>query len=156
MRSSPKLRAIFLILGSLLLFQAVPLSWCAENGDITIILTGYDSTNGMLRVALFDDEREFEKRHKGRCIHASIKPDSKGTTRITIKDVPPNTYACVVMHDANNNGKIDANFLMIPVEGYGMSNYTDGKPFIPTFKNALFKHDKEDREMKIRIVYILH
>lgn len=37
-------------------------------------------------------------------------------------DVPPAEYAVAVHHDANSNGKLDANFLGIPKEGYGMSN----------------------------------
>lgn len=35
------------------------------------------------------------------------------------EDLPPGQYAVQVMHDENDNGKLDSNFLGIPREGYG-------------------------------------
>ena len=37
-------------------------------------------------------------------------------------DLPAGKYAVQVMHDENDNGKLDANFMGIPIEGYGFSN----------------------------------
>jgi len=37
--------------------------------------------------------------------------------------IPPGTYAIACYHDENDNGKLDTNFLGIPKEGTGASNY---------------------------------
>ena len=42
--------------------------------------------------------------------------------KLQFKDLPPGTYAVQVMHDENENNKLDTNFLGIPTEGYGFSN----------------------------------
>jgi uncharacterized protein (DUF2141 family) len=36
--------------------------------------------------------------------------------------LPAGTYAVQVMHDENDNGKLDSKFMGIPTEGYGFSN----------------------------------
>src|SRR5262249_41067138 len=36
--------------------------------------------------------------------------------------IAPGTYAVAVVHDENNNGQVDTNFLGVPTEGYGVSN----------------------------------
>jgi uncharacterized protein (DUF2141 family) len=36
--------------------------------------------------------------------------------------LPPGQYAVQVMHDENDNGKFDTNFVGLPIEGYGFSN----------------------------------
>jgi len=46
--------------------------------------------------------------------------------RCDFEDIPPGTYALVVIHDENMNGKLDTNWVGIPKEGYGFSN--DVKP----------------------------
>jgi len=40
----------------------------------------------------------------------------------TFDNVAPGVYAVSVMHDENDNQKLDKNFLGIPTEGYGVSN----------------------------------
>ena len=46
----------------------------------------------------------------------------QGEVKLQFKDLPPGNYAVQVMHDENENGQLDTNFLGIPVEGYGFSN----------------------------------
>ena len=51
-------------------------------------------------------------------------------------EVPPGVYAVAVYHDANSNGKLDANFLGIPKEGYGVSNDVRPRFRPPRFSEA--------------------
>ncbi len=51
-------------------------------------------------------------------------------------EVPPGVYAVAVHHDANSNGKLDANFLGIPREGYGVSNDVRPRFRAPRFSEA--------------------
>lgn len=48
-------------------------------------------------------------------------------------DAPPGAIAVAVHHDANSNGKLDANFIGIPKEGYGVTNDPRPKFRAPRF-----------------------
>jgi uncharacterized protein (DUF2141 family) len=56
----------------------------------------------------------------------------------TFPAVPPGTYAIAVLHDENNNGKLDTNWLGIPDEGYGASNNHLHTFSAPTFGESRF------------------
>jgi uncharacterized protein (DUF2141 family) len=63
-------------------------------------------------------------------------------------------YAVTILHDENNNGKIDTKFMLpLPDEGIGFSNYYDfGLSNRPNFKNANFNLDK-DTIIEVKVIY---
>ena len=54
-------------------------------------------------------------------------------------NLPEGTYAIALFIDANENLKIDKNFLGIPKEQYGFSNNAMGKLSGPSFEQAKFQ-----------------
>ncbi|MBC7840903.1 MAG: DUF2141 domain-containing protein [Gemmatimonadaceae bacterium] len=58
-------------------------------------------------------------------------------------DAPPGIFAVAVHHDANTNGRMDANFFGMPKEGYGVSNDVRPKFRAPRFAEAAvqIRHD---------------
>ena len=68
-------------------------------------------------------------------MHAAIDGDH---AVCEFKDVTPGTYAVIVFHDANQNGKLDKNFLGVPQEGYAASNNVRPLMSAPEFKEASF------------------
>ena len=54
-------------------------------------------------------------------------------------NLPEGTYAIALFVDANENLKIDKNFLGIPKEQYGFSNNAMGKLSGPSFEQAKFQ-----------------
>lgn len=68
---------------------------------------------------------------------------------VTFENVSPGTYAIMVLHDENENYRMDFDTNGMPMESYGMSN----NPLSygpPQFNEAKFKVDKEDLDFKIR------
>jgi uncharacterized protein (DUF2141 family) len=65
-------------------------------------------------------------------------------------DLPPGHYAVQVMHDENDNGKLDSNFLGIPSEGYGFSQ-NPGVMRRATFEEARFELPAEGAEIVVRL-----
>jgi uncharacterized protein (DUF2141 family) len=51
-------------------------------------------------------------------------------------EVPRGSYAVAAFHDENSNGKLDANFLGVPREGYGVSNDVRPRFRAPRFSEA--------------------
>jgi uncharacterized protein (DUF2141 family) len=77
-----------------------------------------------------------------------------GTSAVcTFSAVPPGTYAIAVLHDENNNGKLDTNWLGIPEEGYGASNNNLHTFSAPGFEESSFVVRKADVALAIRVKY---
>ncbi len=50
------------------------------------------------------------------------KVDTSGEISLEFKNLAPGKYAIRVMHDENDNGKLDTNAVDMPIEVYGFSN----------------------------------
>lgn len=72
------------------------------------------------------------------------------TVRCAFEAVPPGTYAIVVLHDENDNRKLDKNRLGIPLEGYGVSNNHTHALSAPRWEEAKFVVEP-DRVRKLAI-----
>jgi uncharacterized protein (DUF2141 family) len=67
---------------------------------------------------------------------------SNRSCSVVFKAVPTGTYAISYIHDANNNGEMDANFMGIPKEDYGCSNNAKGFMGPPKWEDAKFELTK--------------
>lgn len=76
-----------------------------------------------------------------------------GKSEITFENLPKGKYAVNILHDENNNGKIDKG-LILPKEGIGFSNYSSiGLTNRPNFKKASFELF-QDKEIKVKAIYM--
>jgi uncharacterized protein (DUF2141 family) len=106
-------RRIIFSLATLILFSVgvsfAPSSLAQSGGHATLILkvTGLRSEKGQVKIAVFNSSEKW-----------------LGEQSVTwkINDVPYGDYGVAVLHDENSNGKMDKNFLGIPLEPYGFSN----------------------------------
>lgn len=58
----------------------------------------------------------------------SLEVDSNAEIVSVQLDLPAGEYLFSFYHDINNNGKLDTNFLGIPKEPFGFSNYSGSGP----------------------------
>lgn len=75
---------------------------------------------GVCRACLFNNPSSF-KGEAGEPFQCVSVPVKNLTAQAVFNQVPAGTYALFVFHDANNNNKMDKNFVGIPKEGYGAS-----------------------------------
>lgn len=114
--------------------------------NLTVNISGLDSDNGKVMIALYDGEAQFlNKRFKS----AMIKSNNKKVT-YTFKDVPKGEYAVSFFHDENDNNKMDTNFIGIPKEDYGCSNNATGFMGPPQYEDAKFLLE-ENKSIDIKI-----
>ena len=73
-----------------------------------------------------------------------------GQSFAVFENVPPGTYAIMVMHDENNNNDMDVNELGLPTEQYGTSR-NPAKIGPPVFSASKFKVKGEDLTFKIKV-----
>ena len=105
--------------------------------------------SGTVLCALFTSSHSYLKKSK---FGAKAKIN-KGQATCRFINVPPATYAMATFHDANNNGKLDTNWMGIPNEGVCASNSAKGSFGPPKWKDAKFVYRGGSMQQRVRINY---
>jgi uncharacterized protein (DUF2141 family) len=87
---------------------------------------------GNIRVGLFTSEDDFLKKAAfGKVIKAE-----QGEVTVVFENLQPGDYAVSIIHDENENGKLDSNFVGMPTEGFAFGNNAMGTFGPPSFEKA--------------------
>lgn len=106
---------------SFIFFALVFGGYCySQNIEITVTVTNIAVNGGKVYLALFSNANSFAKETPE---FAFEIPDSSASA-VQVISVPSGEYVVFVFQDANKNGKMDSNFLGIPKELIGISNYS--------------------------------
>ena len=109
-----------------------------ETFSLTVSVSKLKSNDGSLLVGLYNREASFLKQPFKSTV---VKIENKKSV-IVFKNVPKGTYAVSFVHDANDNNKMDTNFIGIPKEDYGCSNNAKGFMGPPKYEDAKFSLEK--------------
>ncbi|HGM5960334.1 TPA: DUF2141 domain-containing protein [Stenotrophomonas maltophilia] len=99
---------------------ALALVGSAHAADLAVTVHDVRAQTGTLRVALVGNAAAWDG--KARPVQAQQAAPSGDSAHFTFKGVPAGSYAVLLTHDENDNGKLDTNLVGMPVEGYGFSN----------------------------------
>jgi len=91
----------------------------AQAGELTVSITNIRTDKGTLLVSVTSTEAGWNNQEKPAAATRLAATGKDAVVRFTL---PAGSYAVQVMHDENDNGKLDSNFMGIPAEGYGFSN----------------------------------
>ncbi|HAL23637.1 MAG TPA: hypothetical protein DCP40_13060 [Stenotrophomonas sp.] len=108
----------------------------ASAADLTLNVQGVRAQTGTVRAALVNSAEGWDG--KAAPLKSAQAKPSGDHLQFTFTDLPAGTYAVLLTHDENDNGKLDTNLVGMPVEGYGFSN----NPNVmrkPTFDEARFE-----------------
>ena len=92
----------------------------AEAADLTVTIVGLRSTEGVVRLSVYNRAETFLE-DNGR-IARHRENVAANPMQVTFDRTVPGTYAISVVHDENDDGKLNRNILGLPLEGYGFSN----------------------------------
>ena len=101
----------------------------ARAADLTIRVDNVKSASGTVMVGLYDGAGNFLKR----AAREGAAPAIRGRTTLVFTDLAPGEYGVAVYHDANGNGRMDANAMGIPIEPLAFSNDAQGHMGPPAF-----------------------
>ena len=110
--------------------------------------------NGVVQFALYNRQVDFPDESFKKCYLIRKEAIHNRTSSVTFKGLTAGNYAVNVLHDENNDGKINKT-LFLPNEGVGFSNYDKiriGNK--PNFKEASFLL-KGDKNIIIKMIYLL-
>ncbi len=120
-----------------------------SQGNIEVKVTNLKSSGGFVRIGLFNNEKGFLKDAvEGKVV--GVKGDE---VTATFENLKPGDYAISVIHDENDNGELDTNFMGIPKEGFGFGNNAMGAFGPPSFDKAKVTVGTETIKQEIKVKY---
>ena len=124
-----------------------------ETFSLKITVNNLRNSKGVIQFALYTKEGsipdEKYKKHYAKAVANIIN----NSATYTFNDLPKGKYAINILHDENENGKIDKKFIL-PKEGIGFSNYESiGLSNRPKFSKASFELNA-DTEKTIKVIYL--
>lgn len=124
-----------------------------ETYSLTVKVEKLQNSKGVVQFALYnkdgsipdEDYKNYYRLEKAKIVN--------GKSEITFKNLPKGIYAVNILHDENNNGKVDKG-LLLPKEGIGFSNYqTIGLRNRPGFSKASFELNA-DKTIGVTVIYM--
>jgi uncharacterized protein (DUF2141 family) len=129
--------------------EAKPAAASATAAQLTVNVRGLRNTDGGVVAYLHASESTFPRKFGQAAKTARRKALDSSAITLRFDDVAPGTYALVVVHDENGNGKLDKNVVGFPKEGIGASNVAKGRP---SWAKAKFEVS-EDRSVRVTMQY---
>lgn len=126
-----------------------------DGQNVEVIITGIRNSEGQMVLGVFRDDESFRKEQSYLELRYSKKDVSTGEMKVQFT-IPPGIYGISILDDETGNGIMEFNFLGMPKEGFGFSDYYHTGLTLPRFD--AFKFDLEEGQKKsvnIRIRYIL-
>ena len=143
-----------IILTILLSFLFSGSSLATENGAIQVNIKGINvDLGGSLIIALFHTEGSWPKHDSA--LARKVAPVSEDSIQIKFDQITlHNTYAVQVLHDENQNDKLDFRWFPYPrpEEGTGVSN-NNRRMGPPSFEKALFSAENPETNIEINLKY---
>ena len=105
---------------------------------LVLEVVGLRSDRGVLRAGLFDGASRWlaEGQERATC-RASVRGPR---TRCDLGVIPEGHYAIAFMHDEDEDGALDRDWIGLPQEGFGFSNDAPVVLSPPGFDSAVFVH----------------
>ncbi len=118
-------------------------------GALIVHVTGAESSEGRILVALFDSESSYLKTPVAQ---GASGIDEKGSGAVRFGELAPGSYAVTVFHDRNGNGELDTGFFGVPKEPVGFSNNAKARFGPAKWEATRFSVDGPSVVQKISLV----
>jgi uncharacterized protein (DUF2141 family) len=122
----------------------------AAQVQLSVIVTGIKESKGSIRVGLFSSEEEFLKK----AVYGEIVKATGTEVTVVFRNLPEGEYAISVIHDENDNGELDSNFIGIPKEGFAFGNDAMGTFGPPSYSDSKVKVDATHLTQQIKMRYM--
>ncbi|MCX6284646.1 MAG: DUF2141 domain-containing protein [Bacteroidetes bacterium] len=135
------------------LFSLISLITYGQKSEIVINISGLRSDKGKCLLYLYNNKKGFPN-DAGKAINKANGSILSGKSTIILTDIPDGEYAIGIIHDENDNGRMDTNFLGMPKEGVGVSNNAKGHFGSPSYDDSKFKLNQKSLKLNITIKYL--
>jgi len=119
----------------------------AGTATLHVTLGGVAGRKGALMGAICNKESFLKQ-----CQYFAVQP-AVAPHELNFTGIEPGSYAVMVYHDENGNGKLDKTANGMPLEGYGFSRNARGHWGPPAFDDARFDIKPGANEIALDMVY---
>lgn len=123
-----------------------------ENPTIEVVVTNIRNAKGNLVMGFYKDSKSFSKRTPFMSKVVEKTTMKNGTVKFTLS-LPAGTYGIALLDDENKNGKADYGFLL-PIEGFGFSDYYHTGILAPSFDDFDFKLASSNKSVTVKLKYM--
>jgi len=121
--------------------------------SLTVEVKGLQNSKGVVQYTLYNKEGSIPDEANKKYFRILTGSIINGSSVVTFNNLPIGKYAVSILHDENNNGKVDMG-LILPKEGIGFSNYQSiGLNNRPDFSKASFEL-KADTSISVKVIYM--
>lgn len=124
-----------------------------ELSEVTISLQTFRNSIGNLLVSVIEDPHYFPDRPEGAAMIAKMKISGQ-KQEITLRGLKPGVYAITVLHDENENNRMDTGNFGIPKEGFGFSRNPAIRFRAPTFEETKIEIKPGSDKISIKLNYM--
>ena len=126
-------------------------SFTQNSSDLTVKVTGLKNSDGHFLVSLWDKPAGFPNdQFKEELIYTNIKHP---TFSFTIKGLPYGNYALASLHDENEDGEMEYNWMGMPKEGFGFSKNYKVTIRAPKWEESVFKINTPKKSIEMKMQY---
>lgn len=123
----------------------------AQEGQqmFTVHIKNVKNEKGQLVIAIFDNENDFLEKPYMVVRASATMPE----LLVNFENLKFGSYAVSIIHDENENDKLDTNFFGVPKEGFGFSNNAMGTFGPPNFDKCKVEWVGANRPVEINLRY---
>jgi uncharacterized protein (DUF2141 family) len=122
------------------------------NCSLVIHVTGFRNTKGLLGAELFTSSAGWPEDVSKSFRHDHFPIEGDHATA-HFDRIPAGKYGVVVLHDENENQKLDRNVLMVPKEGFGFANNPSVLLTAPPIEKATIPVTCPKTTTEIHLIY---
>ncbi|MFW0718592.1 DUF2141 domain-containing protein [Pedobacter sp. N23S346] len=140
----------------ILLFSCIQLIFStaqAQSQELRVKVSDIRSAKGKIILNVFKDEASYEKQQPYTTLSFDKKAISNGVLMVK-GTVATGIYGITLIDDENGNGKLEKNFMGIPKEGFGFSNFFMTKMKKPAFNEFKFELKPGSSVVEIKTKYM--
>lgn len=119
-------------------------SWTAT---LTVTVANVADEAGQIRISVYDEETWLDRERQ---VAREFVLPADASVEASF-ELPPGTYAVAVLHDVNDNGRMDYRLMRLPKEPYGLSNGVVPRFGPPKFADCAFAVADEDLDITIEL-----
>jgi len=140
----------------ILVFSSLLLSSFSYNKEekfsLTVAVENLRNSKGVVQFALYNKDGSIPDEHYKNYFKLEKAIINNKKAEITFSNLPEGIYAVHILHDENNNRRVDKG-LILPKEGIGFSNFQSiGLGNKPNFLKASFELDK-NKSIRVKAIY---
>jgi uncharacterized protein (DUF2141 family) len=114
------------------------LVWAQQNA-VTVTISNLRSNKGHVLISLFKEGAGYPDSPE-KAFRKEKLAITANKAQVIFSDLPAGNYAIAILHDENNDMKMNKTWVGLPKEGYGFSNNVMGTFGPPSYSKAKFTH----------------